>query len=143
VKERKVRSKKRIRVVVVDDSPLALTAICSFLENQREIEIVGTANDGFELLEMAETLKPDLVITDLHMPRMSGLECTLLLHNILPATRVIVFTELDSPLAGVVCLEAGADGCVLKEHMSEKLFVAIRRLFPWLAQAQSGWRNTA
>ncbi len=101
LKERKLRSKKRIRVVVVDDSPLALTAICSFLESQREIEIVGTANDGFELLEMAEKLKPDLVITDLHMPRMSGLECTLLLHNILPATRVIVFTELDSPLAGL------------------------------------------
>lgn len=138
-----MRSKKHIRVIVVDDSPMALAAICSFLKTQSEMEIVGTANDGFELLEIAEKLKPDLVITDLHMPRMSGLECTLLLHNILPATRVIVFTELDSPLAGLVCLEAGADGCVLKEHMSEKLFVAIQRLFPWLAEAPRSWRNTA
>ena len=71
---------KPIRVVVVDDSAADLDALCSFLKTQKRIEIVGTAKNGIELMKKVEALRPDLVITDLHLPRMSGIECTLRLR---------------------------------------------------------------
>jgi DNA-binding NarL/FixJ family response regulator len=116
--------------LAADDSPVALAAICSFLESLSAITVVGTALSGYELLQKAEHLEPDLVITDLRMPRMSGLECTLHLRNILPATRVIVLTEMDGSFARHACLEAGADVCLHKSEVPEELVLAIRRLFP-------------
>jgi DNA-binding NarL/FixJ family response regulator len=124
---------KSIRVVVVDDSAADLDALCSFLKTQKRIEIVGTAKNGIELLKTVEALRPDLVITDLHLPRMSGIECTLRLRELMPATRFIVFTDLDSPFTEADCAEPGADFYLYKEHMPGKVVTAIHRLFPDLA----------
>ncbi len=129
-RERRESSRKSIRVVAADDSPVALAAICSFLETLSAITVVGTALSGYELLQKAEELEPDLVVTDLRMPRMSGLECTLHLRIILPAIKVIVVTEMDGSLARHACLEAGADVCLHKSEVPEELALAIRRLFP-------------
>ncbi len=84
---------KPIRVVVVDDSAVDLGALCSFLKTQSQIEVVGTAKNGIELLKIVEELRPDLVITDLHLPRMNGIECTLRLRETKPDTRFNVFTD--------------------------------------------------
>jgi DNA-binding NarL/FixJ family response regulator len=129
-RERRESPKKSIRVLAADDSPVALAAICSFLETLSAITVVGTALSGYELLQKAEALEPDLVVTDLRMPRMSGLECTLHIRNILPATKVIVVTEMDGSLARHACLEAGADVCLHKSEVPEELALAVRRLFP-------------
>lgn len=129
---RKTSPKKTIRVVTADDSPVALAAVCSFLETIKLITVVGTALSGYELMEKAERLEPDLVITDLRMPRMSGLECTLHIKEILPATRVIVLTEMEGTFVRQACLESGADACVNKSDMPDELVRAIRRLFPRL-----------
>jgi DNA-binding NarL/FixJ family response regulator len=129
---------KPIRVVVVDDSAADLDALCSFLKTQNRIEIVGTAKNGIELLKIAEALRPDLVITDLHLPRMSGIECTLRLREVMPETRFIVFTDLNSPFTEADCAEPGADFYLYKEHMPERVVTAIHRLFPDLAQPQTG-----
>jgi DNA-binding NarL/FixJ family response regulator len=127
-------SGKTIRAVVVDDSPKDLNALCSFLRKQERIEIVGTAGNGVELMSIAEALRPDLVITALHMPRLSGIECTLRLRELMPQTRFIVFTDLNAPFTESECAEPGADFYLYKEHMPERVMTAIRRLFPALAQ---------
>jgi DNA-binding NarL/FixJ family response regulator len=124
---------KPIRVVVVDDSAADLDALCSFLKTQKRIEIVGTAKNGIELLKTVEALRPDLVITDLHLPRMNGIECTLRLRELMPATRFIVFTDLNSPFTEADCVNPGADFYLYKEHMPERVVTAIHRLFPDLA----------
>lgn len=122
--------KKTIRVLVADDSSVALAAICSFLENLNAITVVGTALSGYELLQKAEQLEPDLIITDLRMPRMSGLECALHLRELLPAARVIVLTEMEGSFVRQACLESGADACVHKNEMPEDLVRTIHQLFP-------------
>lgn len=129
-RQRHGSSKKNIRVLAADDCPVALAAICSFLETLDPVTVVGTALSGYELLEKAEKFKPELVITDLRMPRMSGLECTLHLRVLLPAARVIVLTEMEGPFASNACLEAGADVCIHKTDVAAELIPAIRRLFP-------------
>lgn len=129
---------KPIRVVVVDDSAADLDALCSFLKTQNRIEIVGTAKNGIELLRIVEALRPDLVITDLRLPRMSGIECTLRLRELMPETRFIVFTDLDYPFTEADCAESGADFYLYKEHMPERVVTAIHRLFPNLTQPNTG-----
>jgi NarL family two-component system response regulator LiaR len=128
---------KPVRVVVVDDSAADLDALCSFLRTQSRIEIVGTAKNGIELLKIVEELRPDLVITDLHLPRMNGIECTLRLRETMPETRFIVFTDLDSPFTETDCAVPGADFYLYKEHMPERVMTAIHRLFPDLAQPEA------
>ncbi len=124
---------RSVRVLAVDDSAAALKVLCAFLKTLNGIEIVGTARNGIELLKKAEELRPDLVVTDLHMPRMSGLECTLRLRELMPATRFIIFTDLNSPFTEEDCGGSGADYYLYKEHMPEKVVMAIRQLFPYLA----------
>ena len=85
---------------------------------------------------MAESLRPDLVITDLHMPRLSGIECTMRLRELMPQTRFIVFTDLNAPFTESDCAEPGADFYLYKEHMPERVMTAIRRLFPALAPSK-------
>jgi DNA-binding NarL/FixJ family response regulator len=129
---------KTIRVVVVDDSPKDLNVLCGFLKQDERIEIVGTASNGVELMSVAESLRPDLVITDLHMPRLSGIECTLRLRELMPQTRFIVFTDLNAPFTETDCAEPGADYYLYKEHMPERVMSAIHRLFPSLAPPKPG-----
>ena len=129
---------KPIRVVVVDDSAADLDALCSFLRTLNRIEIVGTAKNGIELLKIVKALRPDLVITDLHLPRMSGIECTLQLRETMPETRFVVFTDLNRPFTEADCAEPGADFYLYKEHMPERVVTAIHRLFPDLAQPHAG-----
>ena len=121
---------KNIRVLVADDSLVAREAICSYLETLDGVTVAGTARNGFDLLEKAGALRPDLVLTDIRMPRMSGIECTLRLHGILPSVRIIVFTELEGPLTREACMGAGADSYIHKSQLPEGLVLEIQRLFP-------------
>lgn len=125
-----MHERKTIRVLVADDSLVALGAICAFLGTLEGISIVGAAKNGYELLKRAEELRPDLVITDLCMPQMSGVESTLYLREFMPAARIIVYTELGTPLTRGACLDAGADGFLDKSQMPEDLVSEIHRLFP-------------
>lgn len=125
--------RKTIRVVVVDDSPRDLKLLCEFLKTQQGIEVVGTASNGVELMNVAEALRPDLVITDLHMPRLSGIECTLRLREMMPQTKFIVFTDVNDPFTESDCVGPGADLYLYKEHMPDRVMTAIHGLFPFLA----------
>jgi DNA-binding NarL/FixJ family response regulator len=129
-----VSIRKTIRVLVVDDSATYLYALCAFLKGQTGIEVVGTASHGLELMQLAEEVRPDLVITDLHIPHLNGLECALRLRPLMPETRFIVFTDMSLPFTEAECRVPGADFYVYKEQMPEKIITAIRKLFPDVAQ---------
>ncbi len=123
-------SNRRIRVLVADDSPTALLSVCRYLEFEGEFEVVGTATDGLDLLHETKSLHPDLVLTDLGMPRISGLEATMELRKLFPELRILIFTELNGYSLRDKCLRCGADGFVEKSQMPEKLMEQVRRLFP-------------
>ncbi len=121
---------QKIRVVVADDSRTALHAVCAYLDFEEQFEIVGTASDGLSVLSQAERLCPDLVLTDLSMPRMTGLEAAMQLRKSFPEVRILIFTELNGLLLREECLQSGVDGFVEKSQMPEKLMEEVRRLFP-------------
>jgi len=123
-------SKRKIRVVVGDDSRTALLSVCGYLEFEGQFEIVGTATDGVQVIHQAERFRPDLVLTDLSMPRMTGLEATKELRKSFPELCILIFTELNGPCLRAECLRSGADGFVEKSGMPERLMEEIRRLFP-------------
>ncbi len=122
--------KKVVRVLVVDDSPVALAAICSCLETEPGIEVVGTAKNGFELPEKAEQLQPDVIVTDLHMPRMNGLECTLSLREMMPETRFIIISDTPAAVGSISQTTAPVGRYFAKSTSPEEILAEIRRLFP-------------
>lgn len=122
--------KKTVRVLVVDDSATSLAATCSHLEAQKEIELVGTAQNGFELLGKAEQLLPDVVITSLHMPRMNGVECVLRLRELMPSTRFIVLTDAPDRLEGTSQATELTDPYFDKSASRDDVLGEIRNLFP-------------
>ena len=125
-------SEQTIRVLVADDFPAALSSVCRYLQFERHFEIVATATDGIKLLREAAVHRPDLVLTDLSMPFLTGLAATKVLRKAYPDMRIIIFTELDLIPLRDECLRSGADGFVEKSRMPEKLMEEVRRLFPGL-----------
>ena|ERR1700730_11149462 len=123
-------SNRRIRVLVADDSPTALRAVCKYLEYAGEFEIVGTARDGQHALEQAERFRPDLVLTDLSMPKLNGFEAATELRRSFPKMYVLIFSELSGLSLREECLRSGAHGFVEKSQMPEKLMQEVRKLFP-------------
>ena len=119
-----------IRVLVADDAPTALNAICAYLELEGGFDIVGTASDGLNLLQQAELKKPDLVLVDLQMPRMNGLEVAQRLRATMPGVAIIVFSEFEASALKAECEQRGADAFVQKSRMPEQLMREIARLFP-------------
>jgi DNA-binding NarL/FixJ family response regulator len=118
-----------IRVLVADDSPTALRSICDYLEFAGGFEIVGTAGDGLNAVQLTSLKKPDLVLLDLSMPRVNGLEAAKQIRLSSPDLRVIIFSELKGLSLVDECRRNGADGFVHKSHLPEGLLMEIRRLF--------------
>jgi DNA-binding NarL/FixJ family response regulator len=120
---------KTIRVLVADDSPTALRSVCDYLEFAGGFEIVGTASDGLNAVQLAAARKPDLVLLDLSMPRVNGLEAALQIRLSSPELRVIIFSELNSDALEQECRRYGADSFVHKSQLPDRLLAEIDRLF--------------
>ena len=123
-------SDRPIRVVVADDSATALACICRYLEFEGLFEIVGTASDGLRLVQRAGRLRPDLVLTDLSMPLLNGLEATAELRRLFPELRIVVITQLNGLSLREECVKRGADALVEKNQMPERLMEEVAKLFP-------------
>lgn len=123
-------TERRIRVLVADDSATARSCICKYLEFEGLFEIVGTAPDGEELLQLAERLRPELILTDLSMPCLNGLEATKQLRRLFPELRILIVTQLSGLLLREESVRCGADGLVEKGQMPEALMQEIYKLFP-------------
>ncbi|MGB7515663.1 MAG: response regulator transcription factor [Candidatus Acidiferrum sp.] len=120
---------KIIRVLVADDSPTALRSVCDYLEFAGGFEVVGTASDGLNAVQLATARKPDLVLLDLSMPRVNGLEAALQIRLSSPDLRVIIFSELNGLSLGEECRRYGADSFIHKSHLPDGLISEIDRLF--------------
>ena len=112
-----------IRVLVVDDQALVRSGLAAILDAQEDIEVVGEADDGDVAVERAEQLRPDVVVMDIRMPRLDGIEATKRLDD---ATRVLILTTFDLDEYVYGALKAGAAGFVLKDSPPERLAAAVR-----------------
>jgi DNA-binding NarL/FixJ family response regulator len=115
-----------ISVLIVDDDALVRSALTLMLGGQRDLQVVGEAGDGAEALRMAEELRPDVVLMDIRMPVMTGLEATRALHRGGSPPAVIVLTTFDADDHVVGAVAAGADGFLLKDTPPTEIVSAIR-----------------
>jgi DNA-binding NarL/FixJ family response regulator len=117
-----------IRLLIVDDQELVRTGFRLFLETQDELQVVGEAGDGREAVERARELRPDVVLMDIRMPQMDGVEATARLSaaGLEPPPRVLVLTTFDLDEYVFGALRAGAAGFLLKDAPRERLVEAIR-----------------
>ncbi|WP_449407521.1 response regulator [Microbacterium maritypicum] len=115
-----------IRVIVADDHPIVRSGIVGLLDLDPGVEVVGQAGDGAEAVALAADLRPDVVLMDLRMPGVSGIEATSRLTAELPGVRVLVLTtyETDDDILGAI--EAGASGYLLKAAPHEEIVAGIR-----------------
>jgi len=116
----------RIRVVISDDHQLFRRGLRMVLEAEDDIEVVAEAADGQEAVTRTEELAPDVVLMDVRMPRMGGIEATRLIRQLFPTTRIIVLTVSDEEDDLYGAVKAGANGYLLKEVSIEEVADAVR-----------------
>ena len=116
------------RIVVVDDHPLVRGALARTLDEQPDLEAVGEATDGLEAVELCLRLHPELVLMDVMMPGMDGLEATRQIKKGSPHTVVLVLTAVEDPILLSEALKAGAAGYILKRATSAEILGAIRKV---------------
>lgn len=114
---------RRLRILLADDHPQVLNLLQTLLEP--DYRVVGTVEDGQSLLAAAQALKPDLVLTDVDMPVLNGIDAVRELHKVLPACRVIFHSSHSEPEIMAAAFEAGASGYLIKGS-SQSLLSAVR-----------------
>ena len=117
---------EKIRVVLADDHKVLRAGLSMLLNFEPDLEVVGEAGSGQEAVELAERLRPDIVVMDLTMPGLGGLEATPLVRRRVPATRVLILTMHDNPEYLNRALASGATGYVPKRAADTELIGAIR-----------------
>ena len=118
---------EKIRVLLVDDHTLFRSGIKSLLQRHDEFEVVDEAGDGLEGIKRARSSKPDVVLLDLHMPGVSGLEAVKVIAEEMPEVSVLMLTVSEDAQDLVDALRAGASGYLLKNIDTDALVDAIRR----------------
>ena len=114
-----------IRVLLVDDHPIVREGIRALLSESEQMNIVGDAADGEESVRKVEELSPDIVVMDIGLPKMNGLEATRVILEEHPSTRIIVLTIYDNKEYALQALRSGARGYLIKNAPSEELIDAI------------------
>src|SRR5829696_4534719 len=115
------------RIVVADDHPLIRHALTTTIDEQPDLEAVGEAADGFETVELCRRFQPELVLMDVLMPKMDGLEATRQIKREFPRTSVLVLTASENPIHLSEALKAGAAGYVQKGATTQETIGAVRK----------------
>src|SRR5438093_13729937 len=117
-----------ISVLIADDHPFVRHGLRTYLETLDDMEVVGEASDGVEAVELAGQVLPDVVLMDLVMPELDGVEATRRIRVASPATKVIALTSFDDDEKVFPAIKAGAAGYLLKDVRPADLAEAIRRV---------------
>ncbi len=117
---------ERIRILVADDHPMLREGLIAVLSTQQDLEVVGEAADGSEVVRLADSLKPDVILLDLEMPELSGVAALEKLRDAGSTARTIIFTAYDTDERILGALRAGARGYLLKGAARTEIFNAIR-----------------
>jgi DNA-binding NarL/FixJ family response regulator len=112
----------KLRILIADDQPLLRAGFRTVLERTGDMEVVGEAEDGAEAVEMARRLRPDVVLMDIRMPKVDGIEAT----RLLPSHKVLILTTFGLDEYIVEALRAGASGFITKDVLAEELVRAVR-----------------
>lgn len=116
----------RIRLIIADDHPVVREGLVAILETQSDIDILAEAADGAEAVKLAVDMEPDVVLMDLQMPNLDGVEAIKQIKDRVPATEIVVLTTYDSDEYIFKGIEAGARGYLLKGASKNELLGAIR-----------------
>lgn len=114
-----------VRILLVDDHPIVRQGLKTLLQGHSGWEVIGEASDGAEAVEKAKDLSPDVMVLDVTMPRMNGLEACRLLRQECPELEILFVTQHDSPQMMREALEAGARGYVVKSNAARDLLAAV------------------
>ena len=123
---RGVKPPDRIRILLADDQPLFRRAIATLIGEQPELAVVGEAENGLEAVEMAHRLQPDLVVMDVQMPVMNGVEAVRLIRDQLPGIKVVMLTVSDADDHLFDAIRFGAHGYLLKDLRPDQLYDLLR-----------------
>jgi len=118
----------RVRILIAEDQALVRRGTAVLLSMEPDMEVVGQACDGIEAVEMAKRLAPEIVLMDLHMPRLGGVAATREITRTLPGTQVLVLTTLDDDETVFEAVRAGAHGYLLKDVTEQELLETVRAL---------------
>lgn len=114
-----------IRVLIVDDDPLVRSALAHFVSRDPDIQVIGEAEDGLEAIAAVERDHPDVVMMDVQMPEMNGIEATTVIAERWPDVRILAVTTLDGSDTVLPMLSAGASGYLLKDSSAEDIVTGV------------------
>ncbi|GAA1111110.1 response regulator transcription factor [Nocardiopsis composta] len=123
-----IQSQPPVRVLLVDDDALVRSGLVLMLGGAPDVEVVGEAGDGSEVMDLVRRTRPDVVLMDIRMPGTDGLEATEALRALPDAPEVIILTTFDTDEHVLRALRAGAAGFLLKDTRPEEIVAALRRL---------------
>jgi len=124
-----------IRVLLADDHPVVRTGIRNLLGRSPDIQVVGEASNGTEALQLCDELKPDVILLDMEMPGLKGVEVAQRLRSMESSIRVLALSAYDDKQYILELLESGASGYLTKEEATETIIDAIRGV----SQGEQGW----
>ena len=117
---------KKTRILLADDHLVVRMGLAAIIDCEKDLSVVGEAEDGAKAVEMARTLKPDVVVMDLMMPRMNGADATAAIRSECPVAKVLVLTTFSDSGDVRRALDAGASGAIVKDTSYDGLIAAIR-----------------
>lgn len=130
----------KLRLILADDHDLVREGLRRIIENQDDMEVIGEARDGIEAVRLVNERRPDILLVDVSMPGMSGVDVTRTLRTSVPETRAIAVTRHRESRYLTALLDAGACGYVLKQSPSSELLRAIRSVAAGIAYVDAALR---
>jgi len=117
-----------IRILIADDHHVVRRGLVFFLTTQKDLEIIGEAENGRKAVEMAKELKPDIILMDLAMPEMDGIQATKIIKEEEPSIKIMILTSFSDQDHVIPALEAGASGFQLKDIQPDELVTSIKKM---------------